>query len=64
MADLVKLSDQIDQLLAQNTVAQGRGGESYSDGWDDALLEVKEVALAHEKAQRKLVCKCDLEGLL
>lgn len=55
MGDLVKLTDQIDQLLAQNTVAQGRGGESYSDGWDDALLEARALAKAHAKVQREVV---------
>lgn len=54
MAEVEKLTDQIDRLLAEHRY-EDEG--AWYDGREETLLEVRRLAKAH-------VCGCDCEGSL
>lgn len=52
MTELRKLTDQIDQLLAEHRY-EDEG--AWYDGREETLVEVRKLAAAHQEAQRKVV---------
>lgn len=49
---------EIDKLLAEDNSAQERAGESYSIGWEEALLKARKLALAYVKHRQGLDIGC------
>lgn len=53
MAEIEKLTDQIDRLLAENNAVQAYA--EYEDGYEAGLLAARALAATHAEAQREVV---------